>query len=47
MVALGFIKDDTGKYHNDRYSVSDVLPKNVLKDTTGDFFLIDVEIKSR
>ena len=26
--------------------VSDVLPKNVLKDTTGDFFVIDVEIQS-
>ena len=40
-------KDDIGKYHNDRYSVSDVLPKNVLKDTTGDFFVIDIEITNR
>ena len=46
MAALGFTKDDIGKYHNDRYSVSDVLPKNVLKDSTGDFFVIDVEIKT-
>ena len=46
MAALGFTKDDVGKYHNERYSVSDVLPKNVLKDSTGDFFVIDVEIQS-
>lgn len=46
MAALGFTKDNVGKYHNERYSVSDVLPKNVLKDSTGDFFVIDVEIQS-
>ena len=45
MAALGFTKDDVGKYHNERYSVFDVLPKNVLKDSTGDFFVIDVEIQ--
>ena len=47
MAALGFVKDDVGKFHNDQYNVSDVLPKNVLKDSTGDFFVIDVEIKDR
>ena len=46
MSALGFTKDDVGKYHNERYAVSDVLPKNVLKDSTGDFFVIDAEIRS-
>ena len=45
MAALGFIKDEIGKYHNGMFEVADVLPKNVLKDTTGDFFVIDVEIK--
>ena len=45
MAALGFIKDEIGKYHNGKFEVADVLPKNVLKDTTGDFFVIDIEIK--
>lgn len=44
MAALGFEKTDTGKFKNDQYYLSDLLPKNVLKDKTGDVFIIDVEI---
>lgn len=45
MAALGFEKQDRGTYVNREYVVSDVLPKNVLKDNTGDCFVIDVEIR--
>ena len=44
MAALGFTKNGIGKYYNNLYYISDVLPKNVLKDPTGDYFVIDVEI---
>lgn len=45
MAALGFEKQGRGTYANCDFIVSDVLPKNVLKDSTGDCFVIDVEIK--
>lgn len=45
MAALGFDKQERGTYANCEFIVSDVLPKNVLKDSTGDYFVIDVEIK--
>lgn len=44
MAALGFEKIDTGKFENKNILIWDVLPKNVLKDLTGDIFVIDVEI---
>lgn len=44
MSAIGFDKDGTGKFHNDEFFVSDLLPKNVLRDSTGDIFVIDAEI---
>lgn len=44
MAALGFEKDGAGKYHNNEFSVWDLLPKNVLRDKSGDLFVIDAEI---
>ena len=44
MAAIGFQKISNGRYENANCVVWDVLPKNVLKDTTGDFFVIDAEI---
>ena len=44
MSAIGFEKKDTGKFVFGRLLVSDLFPKNVLKDATGDVFVIDVEI---
>lgn len=45
MAACCFEKIGDGRYVNDKYEVWDVLPKNVLKDETGDMFVIDLEIK--
>jgi len=47
MAALGFVKTGHGMFENDDFLISDVLPKNVLKDTTGDLFVIDAEIAFR
>ena len=44
MSAIGFDKIEEGKYKFDKLVVSDLFPKNVLKDVTGDMFVIDVEI---
>ncbi len=44
MAALGFEKTDKGRYYNSFISVWDILPKNVIKDSTGDMFVIDAEI---
>ncbi|MBQ9508700.1 MAG: hypothetical protein IJR53_04680, partial [Bacteroidales bacterium] len=45
MAALGFEKKDTqGRYENRDYEVWDLLPRNVLKDSEGDIYIIDAEI---
>ena len=45
MSAIGFTKNPAdGKYHNDSFTVWDVVPRNVLKDKDGDIFVIDAEI---
>lgn len=44
MAALGFEKESLGVFYNKDFRVSDVLPKNVLKDESGDVFVIDIEI---
>lgn len=44
MAALGFEKESIGKFYNRNFKLSDVLPKNVLKDESGDVYVIDVEI---
>ena len=46
MAALGF--DSTpikGRFTNQEFEVWDLLPRNVLKDSEGDIFVIDAEIK--
>lgn len=46
MSAIGFTKQGVGQYMKDNLLLSDVLPKNVFKDPTGDIFVIDAEIRS-
>ena len=46
MAALGFSSTPTnGRYTNGELEVWDLLPRNVLKDSEGDIFVIDAEIK--
>ena len=46
MAALGFESTEKkGCYTNPKYTVWDVLPRNVLKDKDGDIFVIDAEIE--
>lgn len=47
MAAIGFEKLDLGKFQNREFLVWDILPKNVLKDESGDIFIIDIEIQYR
>lgn len=44
MAALGFDKVDKGKFKNSHYFLSDLLPKNAIRDVSGDIFIIDAEI---
>lgn len=47
MAAIGFVKcHEEGRYSNGRYVVWDVVPRNVLRDDSGDVFIIDAEIKA-
>lgn len=45
MAALGFDKISVGRFKNEYLELFDLLPKNALKDITGDIFIIDAEIK--
>ena len=46
MAALGFSKLETkGHFSNKEYEVWDLFPRNVLKDTEGDLYVIDAEIR--
>ena len=46
MAALGFSKkNNEGRFANNDYEVWDLVPRNVLKDSDGDIFIIDAEIK--
>lgn len=46
MAALGFSKaSDEGRYSNGICEVWDLLPRNVLKDDSGDIFVVDAEVK--
>ena len=38
-------KLDEGRYANKNYEVWDLVPRNVLKDSSGDIFIIDAEIR--
>ena len=44
MASLGFQNIGEGKFKNSRFILSDILPKNILKDEDGDFYAIDAEI---
>ena len=44
MSALGFMCLGNGIYQNDFILAKDVLPKNVLIDSAGDIYVIDVEL---
>lgn len=46
LAALGFEKEERpGRFSNDKYTVWDLLPRNVLRDKDGDIFVVDAEIK--
>jgi hypothetical protein len=46
MAALGFESTSTkGRFTDQEFEVWDLLPRNVLKDSEGDIFVIDAEIK--
>ena len=46
MAAIGFnIINDEVNFTNDVFEVWDLVPRNVLKDTEGNIYIIDVEIK--
>lgn len=46
MAALGFNSTPTnGRFTNEEFEIWDLLPRNVLKDSEGDIFVIDAEIK--
>ena len=43
--SIGFEKFDIGKYKKTDFVLTDIVPKNVQKDKTGDIFVIDTEIE--
>lgn len=45
MMALGFSPIDDWTYEGNGIVISDLKPKNVLKDIDGDLYVIDAEIK--
>ena len=48
MAALGFNREDVfGCYSNTDYIVWDLIPRNVLRDSDGDIFVVDAEIKKK
>ena len=48
MAAIGFeYMGIQGKFENNQYEVWDLLPRNVLKDSEGDVYIIDAEINKK
>lgn len=45
MQALGFNKTGEAEYSNGDITISDLRPRNVLKDTEGDIYVIDADFK--
>lgn len=46
MAALGFNRqEEAGRYANGTYVVWDLLPRNVLRDSDGDIYVVDAEIR--
>ncbi len=47
MAAIGFTKlNNEGRYANAEFEVWDLVPRNVLKDRSGDIYVVDAEIKN-
>lgn len=46
MAALGFQKINDSTFTNNEIIVSDLFPRNVLKDIDGDIFVVDAEFKN-
>lgn len=47
MEALGFTQTGEAEYSNEDVTISDLRPRNVLKDTEGDIYVIDAEFKRK
>jgi hypothetical protein len=45
MAALGFQKISEAKFSNGIVEVSDLHPRNVLRDSEGDLYVIDAEFR--
>ena len=45
MQSIGFRKNNRGSFENDTYEVSDLFPRNVLKDNNGVLYVVDANIK--
>lgn len=45
MAALGFEKTADWTFRNKDYVISDLKPKNVLRDADGDLYVVDAEIR--
>jgi hypothetical protein len=47
MSAIGFTKIGESEYQKDNLIAFDLKPRNVLRDTDGDIFVIDVDFKEK
>jgi hypothetical protein len=45
MQSISFRKNNRGSFENNIYEVSDLFPRNVLKDTNGILYVVDANIK--
>jgi len=45
MQSIGFCKNGNGSFDNEIYEVSDLFPRNVLKDTNGIIYVVDADVK--
>lgn len=46
MCALGFTRCDEWAYRNQNIVISDLKPKNVLRDADGDLYVVDAELRT-
>jgi len=46
MTSLGFAQCGDARFSNGYIEVSDLHPRNVLKDDEGDFFVVDAEFRT-
>lgn len=44
MQSLGYMADGDGIFHNNKYTIKDVKPKNVFKGRDGQIYVVDAEI---